>query len=321
MRNVTSVVSRAIRERVRWNIIGVAVSLLIVVLAFAILLKLLPGIELAKVIAALKAQPLREVLTAAGFVVLGYLTLTFYDFFALRTIGHATVPYRVAAFTSFTSYTIGHNLGATVFTAGAIRLRVYSAWGLGLMDIARMAFVTGLTFWLGNAFVLGCVLSYAPEVASVVDQLPPWANRLIGLSGLIRSGLRHGADLLVGQRIRAGLRSVIRARSGKRGRSIAAMGQPADRPLGPDDYFRLRALARATPSRHRPLGLAHTPAELALNACSDRNRHTGSERRDGRDVQLAARVSRRRPEHRAGDLRHGDIARIPQSCSRKPWRA
>ena len=30
MRNVTSVVSRAIRERVRWNIIGVAISLLIV---------------------------------------------------------------------------------------------------------------------------------------------------------------------------------------------------------------------------------------------------------------------------------------------------
>ena len=37
MRNVTSVVSRAIRERVRWNIIGAAISLLIVVLAFAIL--------------------------------------------------------------------------------------------------------------------------------------------------------------------------------------------------------------------------------------------------------------------------------------------
>jgi len=46
MRNVTSVVSRAIRERVRWNIIGVANSLLIVVIAFAILLKLLQGLSL-----------------------------------------------------------------------------------------------------------------------------------------------------------------------------------------------------------------------------------------------------------------------------------
>ena len=59
-----------------------------------------------------------------------FVTLTFYDFFALRTIGRDAVPYRVAAIASFTSYTIGHNLGATVFTAGAIRFRIYSAWGL-----------------------------------------------------------------------------------------------------------------------------------------------------------------------------------------------
>src|ERR1700730_17593953 len=184
MRNVTSVVSRAIRERVRWNIIGVAISLLIVVLAFAVLLKLLQGIELAKVIAALKAKPLREVLTAAGFVVLGYLALTFYDFFALRTIGHAAVPYRVAAFTSFTSYTIGHNLGATVFTAGAIRFRIYSAWGQCIADVVKIAFVTGLTFWLGNACVLGAGLLWAPEAVTSIIQLPSWINRAIALSGL-----------------------------------------------------------------------------------------------------------------------------------------
>jgi hypothetical protein len=183
MRDV-SVIRRAIAERVPWNTVGIAISLLIVVFAFALLLKLLHGIDVGKVVAALKAKPLQEVLVAAGFVALGYLTLTFYDFFSLRTIGRDAVPYRVAAFASFTSYTVGHNLGATVFTAGAIRLRVYSAWGLGIVDIARMAFVTGLTFWLGNAFVLGCVLSYAPEAASAVDQLAPWLNRLIGVSGL-----------------------------------------------------------------------------------------------------------------------------------------
>jgi hypothetical protein len=71
MRNVTSVVSRVIGERVRWNIIGLAISLLIVVLAFAILLKLLQGIELAKVIAALEAKPLREVLTPPASLCLG----------------------------------------------------------------------------------------------------------------------------------------------------------------------------------------------------------------------------------------------------------
>ena len=65
------------------------------------------------------------------------------------------MPYRIAALASFTSYSIGHNLGATVFTGGAVRFRIYSAWGLGIIDVAKIAFVTGLTFWLGNAFLLG----------------------------------------------------------------------------------------------------------------------------------------------------------------------
>ena len=142
-------------------------------------------IDLDEVVAALRAKSIREVVIAGGFVLAGYVTLTFYDFFALRTIGRNAVPYRIAALASFTSYTIGHNLGATVFTGGAIRFRIYSAWGLSIIDVAKIAFVTGLTFWLGNAFLLGFGMSYAPAAASAVNQLPPWINRVIGLSGLM----------------------------------------------------------------------------------------------------------------------------------------
>ena len=185
MANVTSVISRAIRERVSWNRIGIAISILIVVIAVAILTQLLHDIEFDKVGAALRAKSAQDIIIAGVFVAIAYIALTFYDFFALRTIGRDAVPYRVAAFTGFTSYTIGHNLGATVLTAGAIRLRIYSAWGLGIIDIAKIAFVTGLTFWLGNAFVLGCGMAYAPDAASAVNQLPPWINRAIGVCGLL----------------------------------------------------------------------------------------------------------------------------------------
>src|SRR5262249_43361928 len=102
----------------------------------------------------------------------------------LHTIGRRHVPYRVAALASFTSYTIGHNLGATVFTGGVVRLRIYSAWGLRVTDIAKIAFVTGLTFWLGNAFVLGLSVAYAADAATAVNQLPAWANRTVALTGL-----------------------------------------------------------------------------------------------------------------------------------------
>jgi uncharacterized membrane protein YbhN (UPF0104 family) len=181
---MTNGITGAIPGRV-WSGVGVAIGLLIVVIAGAALFRLLRDIDLDEVVAALRAKSVREVVIAGGFVLAGYVTLTLYDFFALRTIGRNTVPYRIAALAGFISYAIGHNLGATVFTGGAIRFRIYSAWGLSIIDVAKIAFVTGLTFWLGNAFLLGFGMSYAPVAASAVNQLPAWVNRGIGLSGLM----------------------------------------------------------------------------------------------------------------------------------------
>ena len=113
-----------------------------------------------------------------------YVCLTFYDFFALRTIRQTHIPYRIAALTGFLSYTIGHNLGATVFTGGVVRFRIYRSWGLTLIDVAKVAFVTGLTFWLGNAVVLGVGIAYAPDIAESINQLPSWINRTIALAAL-----------------------------------------------------------------------------------------------------------------------------------------
>ncbi len=182
--NAMSGIARAVDSKIGWNRIGVALSLLIIAIAFVMLFRLLQDVELEKVMAALQATSPRSVLIAGVFVAAGYLTLTCYDFFALRTIGRREVPYRIAALASFTSYSIGHNLGATVLTGGAVRLRIYSAWGLNIVEIAKIAFVTGLTFWLGNAFILGLGMAYAPEVASAVNHLPPWLNRAIALVGL-----------------------------------------------------------------------------------------------------------------------------------------
>jgi hypothetical protein len=112
-------------------------------------------------------------------VLCAFFTLTFYDLFALRTIGKMHVPYRIAALSSFTSYTIGHNIGATVFTGGAIRFRIYSDWGLTAIDVAKICFISGLTFWLGNTFVLGIGMIWHPAAASSIDLLPESVNQLI----------------------------------------------------------------------------------------------------------------------------------------------
>jgi hypothetical protein len=153
-------------------------------IACAILWHRLQGLDIHRVIATLAAKPVHQIVIAACAIATAYGTLTFYDWFALRTIGACHVPYRIAALASFTSYAIGHNVGATAFSGGAIRYRIYAFWGLRLLDIAKLSFVTGLTFWLGNLTVLGLGMVYVPGAAGAVDHLPSWANRGIGIAAL-----------------------------------------------------------------------------------------------------------------------------------------
>lgn len=166
-----------LRDHKVFHKLGVLISLTLVGTAIYILYHMLRDINVGDLKAALKAKDASRIALAAAFVAAGYFTLTFYDLFALRTIGRKDVPYRAAAMAGFTSYSVGHNVGASVLTGGAVRYRIYSAWGLSAVDVAKICFVAGLTFWLGNAAVLGLGISYHPEAASAVNKLPEWLNQ------------------------------------------------------------------------------------------------------------------------------------------------
>jgi uncharacterized membrane protein YbhN (UPF0104 family) len=66
-----------------------------------------------------------------------------------------------------------------------VRYRIYSHWGLGAMDVAKICFVAGTTFWLGNVTVLGVGIAWHPEAASSIDQAPVWFNRGLGIALLV----------------------------------------------------------------------------------------------------------------------------------------
>jgi glycosyltransferase 2 family protein len=175
---------RGFNERIGWKRLGVAASLVIIAIAITTLVHMLRGVDTGVVLVALAEKPLMQIGLAALCVLGSFCTLTFYDLFALRTIGKKHVPYRIAALSSFTSYVIGHNIGATVFTGGAIRFRIYSDYGLSAIDVAKICFLSGLTFWLGNLFVLGIGMAWHPSAASAMDLLPVSINRGIALGCL-----------------------------------------------------------------------------------------------------------------------------------------
>jgi len=183
--NAAHTISRFCDEKIGWNRIGVVLSIAIITFAALALYRNLHDIDLEDLVDALRDTDRHDVVRASLCVAGGYFTLTFYDLFALRTIGRSDVPYRVAALAGFTSYSVGHNIGASVLTGGAVRYRIYSAWGLDAIAVAKVCFIAGLTFWLGNATVLGLGISFAPQAASSMDQLPPSLNRAFAILILI----------------------------------------------------------------------------------------------------------------------------------------
>src|SRR5690242_786238 len=184
MQGLLTALQRGFKKWIGWKRLGVAASLLIIALAVRTLVHTLKGVDTGVILTALTEISPGHIALAALCVVCAFCTLTFYDFFALRTIGKRHVPYRIAALSSFTSYSIGHNIGATVFTGGAIRFRIYSDYALNAIDVAKICFLSGLTFWLGNTFVLGIGMVWHPSAASAMDQLPSAINRLIAFGGL-----------------------------------------------------------------------------------------------------------------------------------------
>jgi glycosyltransferase 2 family protein len=198
MHRLLTTLGRGFKERIGWKRLGIAASLLIIVFAVTTLVRTLKGVDTGVILTALTEIPRAHIALAALCVLGAFCTLTFYDFFALRTIGKKHVPYRIAALSSFTSYSIGHNIGATVFTGGAIRFRIYSDYGLNAIDVAKICFLSGLTFWLGNTFVLGIGMAWHPWAASAMDELPPAINRLIAF-GVIAAIVAYFVWLTLGE--------------------------------------------------------------------------------------------------------------------------
>src|SRR5258706_14091376 len=115
MHRLLTALGRGFKEKIGWKRLGIAASLLIIVFAVTHLVHTLKGVDTGVILTALTEIAPHRIALAALCVVGAFCTLTFYDFFALRTIGKTNVPYRIAAMSSFTTYTFGTKTAAPVF--------------------------------------------------------------------------------------------------------------------------------------------------------------------------------------------------------------
>ena len=97
------------------------------------------------------------------------------------------MPLRRGALASFVGYAFSHTLGMPLLTGGAVRFRLYSAWGLPAGEIAGIIAFNSLTLWLGVAAMLAMGGIAAPDAIGNLLALPAAAvgGLAVGLGVLL----------------------------------------------------------------------------------------------------------------------------------------
>ena len=180
----------------RWRSIGrwakPALAATAVLIAAVLLYRTLSNYSAADLAAAIAMVPWARLAAAAGFAAASYLTLTGFDYLALRYAGRP-LAYRRAALASFTSLSLGHNIGFAALSSGAVRYRFYSRWGLDAADIGKVILFCGTTVGLGMMTLGGIALVAMSGLAAELTGLG--RRTVIGL-GAVNLGF-VGAYLLL----------------------------------------------------------------------------------------------------------------------------
>src|SRR5260370_39674264 len=132
-----------------------------------------------EVIAYLNALPREQLLLAVVLTLLSYLVMTGYDTLAFRYIRHQ-LPYLKIALASFIGYAFNNSVGFAGIVGGSLRYRLYNAWRLTAVEIARVIAFCTISFWLGFVILGGTFFLLAPPVMPGALHLPFNSVRLIG---------------------------------------------------------------------------------------------------------------------------------------------
>ncbi|HEX6015099.1 MAG TPA: bifunctional lysylphosphatidylglycerol flippase/synthetase MprF [Geminicoccaceae bacterium] len=130
----------------------------------------------ADVAAAVEGLPTLQLALAAGAAALSYALLALYDPLALRYLGRL-LPARRGALAAFVGYAFSHTMGLPLLTGGAVRYRLYTAWGLPAGDIAGIVAFNSVTLWVGVLAMLALGGLAAPgEIGPLLGLSPSFAT-------------------------------------------------------------------------------------------------------------------------------------------------
>ena len=195
------VAGKARASRLR-HVVPVIVGLGLFALGVYALYHLLKPVTAADVIAQVRATPWATLLAALAATAAGYAALIGYDWSALRYLGKK-VPLRIVAVGGFLGYSFGNTIGVSVVSGGAVRYRIYSAFGLSAFEVASVSTFVALAFGFGITVIGLGALAIHPYARQDVLPFAPATIRLwsgagaLGILGILAWLSFSGATLRI----------------------------------------------------------------------------------------------------------------------------
>ena len=174
-------------KRVR-NLFWPAIGIAAVVASLLLLIRTFQGESVGPLIwLQLRSIPPMSCALAVASTFVAYAALAWYDRIALLHLNIRHISWAFVSVCSFTTYAIGHNIGASVMSGAMVRYRAYTSKGLSAAEVTVLVALCSITFALGTLLLGGAVLLFDPDsltplrglLPSVLSQ--PTAARAIGL--------------------------------------------------------------------------------------------------------------------------------------------
>jgi phosphatidylglycerol lysyltransferase len=172
--------SKEVSGRFR-QIAGPVFGLGIFIIALIVLRNQLHHYHYHEIAAEIEAIPFKTLGLALVFTILNYAVLSLYEIEGFRYIKN-NLPKSKIVLASFIVFSFSNNVGFYSLSGGAVRFRLYSAWGLSNMDITKLiTFSSGIAFWLGLLTICGITFLMNPEPIPVMLHLPHISLRALSI--------------------------------------------------------------------------------------------------------------------------------------------
>ncbi|MDP5345881.1 MAG: bifunctional lysylphosphatidylglycerol flippase/synthetase MprF [Paracoccaceae bacterium] len=162
----------------------ILIGILLFSLGLYALFHLMQSVNAADVFAQMRATPLSNLVWAICATAIGYVALMGYDWSALQFL-EKPMPGRVVALGSFLGCAFGNTIGISVISGGAVRYRIYAAFGLNGFEVAALSSYIAIAMGVGLTWIGITALAVYPSALQGLIPLAADVVRLWAIAGSV----------------------------------------------------------------------------------------------------------------------------------------